>query len=72
MHGHLAMTASHEPVSLLSTLQGARSREHTKAWTTNAARFMAGEQVQLEQVAFQDRPLASVAEGHHGFTTGPM
>jgi hypothetical protein len=46
--------AFHEPVSLLSTLQGARPREHAKAWTTNAARFMAGEQVQLAQVALQE------------------
>jgi hypothetical protein len=42
-NGQKAKAALHEPVSLLSTLQGKRSREHAKAWTTNAARFMGGE-----------------------------
>jgi hypothetical protein len=44
MLSHVVDATSPEPVSLLSTpLQGARPREHAKAWTTNAARFMDGE-----------------------------
>jgi hypothetical protein len=41
MHAKKRKVATQGPVSLLSTLQGARPREHAKAWTTNAARFMA-------------------------------